>query len=144
LIQFPAGKGAPRWQEKDRLFLGIDHSAIAARDTESSLAFYRNRLGLHVAGTSENWGIEQERFSAVEGAHVRITSLRAQSGPGIEFLQYLMPRDGRPMPPDTRPDDLWAEQILMIGQRSHWPGERLRDPDGHAIRIVTSNGERLP
>ncbi len=82
LIQFPAGKGAPRWQEKDRLFLGIDHSAIAARDTESSLAFYRNRLGLHVAGTSENWGIEQERLSGVEGAHVRITSLRAQSGPG--------------------------------------------------------------
>jgi len=144
LIQFPAGKGAPRWQEKDRLFLGIDHSAIAARDTESSLAFYRNRLGLHVAGTSKNWGIEQERLSGVEGAHVRITSLRARSGPGIEFLQYLMPRDGRPMPPDTRLDDLWAEQILMIGQQSRGPGERLRDPDGHAIRIVTPNEERLP
>ena len=144
LIQFPAGKGAPRWQEKDRLFLGIDHSAIAARDTESSLALYRDRLGLQVAGTSENWGIEQERLSGVEGAHVRITSLRARSGPGIEFLQYLMPRDGRPMPPDTRLDDLWAEQILMIGQQSRGPGERLRDPDGHAIRIVTPNEERLP
>jgi catechol 2,3-dioxygenase-like lactoylglutathione lyase family enzyme len=144
LIQFPAGKGAPRWQEKDRLFLGIDHSAIAVRDTDSSLSFYRDRLGLHVAGMSENWGIEQERLSGVEGAHVRITSFRAQSGPGIEFLQYLMPRDGRPMPLDTRLDDLWAEQILMIGQQSRGPGERLRDPDGHAIRIVTSNRERLP
>jgi catechol 2,3-dioxygenase-like lactoylglutathione lyase family enzyme len=144
LIQFPAGKGAPRWQEKDRLFLGIDHTAIAARDTESSLAFYRNRLGLHIAGTSENWGIEQERLSGIEGAHVRITSLRARGGPGIEFLQYLMPPDGRPMPPDTRLDDLWAEQILMIGHQSRGPGEVLRDPDGHAIRVVTSNGERLP
>jgi catechol 2,3-dioxygenase-like lactoylglutathione lyase family enzyme len=144
LIQFPAGKGAPRWQDKDRLFLGIDHSAIAVRDTESSLALYRNRLSLHVVGTSENWGIEQERLSGVEGAHVRITSLRAQSGLGIEFLQYLMPRDGRPMPPDTRLDDLWAEQILMIGQQPRGPGERLHDPDGHAIRIVTPNRERLP
>jgi hypothetical protein len=32
----------------------------------------------------------------------------------------------------------------MIGQQSRGPGERLRDPDGHAICIVTSNGERLP
>jgi len=144
LIQFPPGKGAPRWQQKARLFLGIDHSAIAAGDTERSLAFYRDRLGLQVAGTSENWGIEQERLSGVGGAHVRITTLRADSGPGIEFLQYLAPRDGRPIPADTRPDDLWAEQILMIAEHSGAPNERLRDPDGHAIRIVNPNEERLP
>ena len=35
-------------------------------------------------------------------------------------------------------------QILMIAQQSRGPGERLRDPDGHAIRIVTPNEERLP
>jgi len=45
LIQFPPGKGDPRWQDKDHLFLGIDHSAVAAGDTERSLAFYRDRLG---------------------------------------------------------------------------------------------------
>jgi catechol 2,3-dioxygenase-like lactoylglutathione lyase family enzyme len=144
LIQFPPGKGEPRWQATDLLFLGIDHAAIATGDTESSLAFYRDRLGLQIAGTSENWGIEQERLSGVEGAHVRITTLRAQRGPGIEFLQYLMPGDGRPMPADTRPDDLWAEQILMIGEHLDGPGERLRDPDGHIVRIVTPNEERLP
>src|SRR6266849_7078793 len=129
LIQFPPGKGAPRWQQKSRLFLGIDHIAIADGDTERSLAFYRDRLGLQVAGMSENWGIEQERLSGVAGAHVRITTLRAQKGPGIEFLQYLMPRDGRPMPPDTRPEDLWTEQVVMNAEHSRAPGERLRDPD---------------
>ena len=144
LIQFPPGKGEPRWQGKDRLFLGIDHAAIVAGDTESSLAFYRDRLGLKIAGTSDNWGIEQERLSGVEVAHVRITTLRARSGPGIEFLQYLMPRDGRPMPADTALDDLWAEQVLMISAHSRGPGERLRDPDGHIIRIVTPSEERLP
>ena len=54
LIQFPPGKGDPRWQQKERLFLGIDHSAIAVRHTETSLGFYRGRLGLRVAGASEN------------------------------------------------------------------------------------------
>ncbi len=144
LIQFPPGKGERRWQEKDRLFLGIDHAAIATGDTASSLAFYRDRLGLQIAGTSENWGVEQERLSGVEDAHVRITTLRAQRGPGIEFLQYLMPHDGRPMPADTGLDDLWAEQILMIGAHFSESGEPLRDPDGHVVRNVTPNEERLP
>ena len=36
LIQFPPDKGERRWQEKDRLFLGIDHSAIAVSDTDQS------------------------------------------------------------------------------------------------------------
>ena len=53
LIQFPPGKGEARWQDKERLFLGIDHTAIAAAETQRSLAFYR-RLGFHIAGTSEN------------------------------------------------------------------------------------------
>jgi len=135
LIQFPPGKGLAHWQSKDRLFLGIDHSAIAVRDTEASLAFYRDRLGLHIAGASENWGIEQERLSAVPGAHVRITSLRAQAGPGIELLHYLMRTDGRPAPADTHSKDLWSEVIVMAGRGFDRPGLTLRDPDGHALSI---------
>ncbi len=107
LIQFPPDKGDPRWQgPADRVFLGIDHTAIAAGDTEASLAFYRDRLGLRVAGRSENWGLEQERLSGVPGARVRITTLRAAAGPGVELLEYLAPRDGRPYPADARPGDL--------------------------------------
>jgi catechol 2,3-dioxygenase-like lactoylglutathione lyase family enzyme len=133
LIQFPLGKGDPRWQDRDRLFLGIDHSAIAVRDTDASLAFYHDRLGLRIAGASENWGIEQERLSAVPGAHVRITTLRAATGPGVELLDYLMPGDGRPMPTDTTANDLWAEEIVMDG--SSQAGRMLHDPDGHAVLV---------
>jgi len=141
LIQFPPGKGDARWQDRDQLFLGIDHSAIVAGDTERSLAFYRDRLGLRIAGTSENWGVEQERLSAVPKAHLRITALRAASGPGIELLDYLMPRDGRPMPADTRPGDIWAEEIVLRAGQVPIPEERWRDPDGHALRIVVDDKE---
>jgi catechol 2,3-dioxygenase-like lactoylglutathione lyase family enzyme len=136
LIQFPPGKGEPRWQSKERLFLGIDHTAIAASDTAASLALYRGQLGLHIAGTSENWGIEQERLSAVPGAHVRITTLRADRGPGIELLDYLRPRDGRPMPADTTANDLWADRIVMLAADAPASGEALRDPDGHFLAIA--------
>ena len=83
----PAGKGAARWHQKtSRLFLGIDHTAIVVGDTEASLGFYRDRLGLEVVGESENYGTEQEHLNNVFGAHLRITTLHAHSGPGIEFL----------------------------------------------------------
>jgi catechol 2,3-dioxygenase-like lactoylglutathione lyase family enzyme len=50
ILQFPAGKGDPRWHEPaDALFLGIDHTAIVVDDTDRSLAFYRDRLGIDVA-----------------------------------------------------------------------------------------------
>jgi len=135
LIQFPPGKGDPRWQEKDPLFLGIDHSAIVVRDTETSLAFDRGRLGMRVAGTSDNWGVEQECLSAVPGAHLRITSLRAPAGRGIEFLNYPVPTDGRPAPPDTTTEDLWSEVIVPRANGIGRAGLTLNDPDGHALLV---------
>src|SRR5882724_13016085 len=55
IIFFPPGKGDPKWQHDDTkpesgllLFLGIDHTAIVVSDTDKSLAFYRDLLGLRV------------------------------------------------------------------------------------------------
>jgi len=156
LIWFPPGKGDVRWQEPATgLFLGIDHTAIAVDDTDASLAFYRDRLGMRVAGSSDNHGPEQERLNAVRGAHLRITTLRAPHGPGIELLEYLTPANGRPYPADARANDLlhWqtrlvahdAEAMAAFGAAVRLPGkpmgfERavgLRDPDGHFVEVVT-------
>jgi catechol 2,3-dioxygenase-like lactoylglutathione lyase family enzyme len=153
LIQFPAGKGDPRWQQlSDALFLGIDHTAIVVADTEASLRFYRDTLGLRVVGHSENYGPEQEHLNHISGARVRITSLRASKGPGIEFLEYLMPRGGRPFPPDVMSSDLvsWLTPIvvqsaaplandlietsqLAIGARR---ARLLLDPDRHSVQVA--------
>lgn len=97
ILSFPKEKGASKWHvSTNKLFLGIDHTAIVISNTDASLRFYRDVLGLQVAGESENYGIEQERLNNVPGAHLHITALRGDSGPGIEFLEYLAPRDGRP------------------------------------------------
>ncbi len=116
VLAFPPGKGMPKWhQSGGRLFLGIDHTAIVVSDTAASLHFYRDVLGLRVVGESENYGTEQEHLNNVFGAHLRITSLRAQQGPGVEFLEYLAPRNGRSFPADTKPVDLWYWQINLRG-----------------------------
>ena len=163
ILQFPEGKGDPRWHgQGDRLFLGIDHTAIVVGDTEASLRFYRDLLGLRVVGESENWGPEQERLNNVSGARLRITTLRASAGPGVELLEYLTPRGGRAAPADGRANDLahWhttmavqdagaafalrsrAELVspeparlgeLVLGFRA---GLLALDPDRHAVRFV--------
>src|SRR5712692_2451206 len=115
IIYFPPGKGDPRWQEKThKLFLGIDHTAIGISNTDASLHFYRDLLGLSKAGESENFGTEQEHLNQVFGAHLRITGMRAGSGPGIEFLEYLTPRDGRPRPSDINSNDLLHWQTMVL------------------------------
>ena len=170
LIQFPPGKGDPRWQRPTRhLFLGIDHTAIVVADTEASLRFYHDLLGLRVAGESENHGPEQERLNGVFGARLRITGLRAASGPGLELLEYLTPRDGRPRPADARSNDLlhWqtdleTDDVAALSERlfavraafiSPGPVELARaelgfrrallvaDPDGHALRVLPPTEE---
>src|SRR5881398_1848722 len=116
ILEFPEGKGDPKWHRgPDRLFLGIDHTAIAVSDTDASLVFYRDLLGLAVAGESENYGSEQEHLNNVFGAHLRITALRAPSGPGIELLEYLAPRDGRLIAADEHANDIahWETDLAV-------------------------------
>ncbi len=168
VIWFPTGKGDPRWRVASQrwpaeVFLGIDHTAIAVGDTGASLRFYQGVLGFRIVGESENWGTEQEHLNAVFGARLRITTLRAESGPGIELLEYLAPRDGRAIPQDEQPNDLFhwqtelevndideaarilrgAGALLVSSTPVAVPDCRLgfarallaRDPDGHAIEL---------
>jgi catechol 2,3-dioxygenase-like lactoylglutathione lyase family enzyme len=154
IIWFPAGKGDPRWQRTTGdLFLGIDHTAIVVSDTDRSLAFYRDALGLSVAGGAENFGVEQEHLNQVFGARLRITALRAPQGPGVEFLEYIAPPGGRPLPPDARVTDLLAWSITLDSATPAVEGNAaiesggaavsqrdstralLRDPDGHLLVV---------
>lgn len=160
VLAFPPDKGSPKWHRPtDRLFLGIDHTAIVVSDTARSLRFYRDTLGFEVTGESENYGDEQEHLNNVFGAHVRITTLRAASGPGVEFLEYLAPRTGRPYPRDEQPNDLvhWQTKIRTANAEDALKGLTqagaamvsstvadlrsgrsaiVRDPDGHAVEII--------
>jgi len=180
ILSFPPGKGDPRWHRGgEDLFLGLDHTAIVVGDTDASLAFYRDVLGLRVAGEGENYGIEQEHLNNVFGVRLRITTLRAARGTGVELLEYRAPRDGRPTPVDLKANDLAHWQITMRSepaaaaasgasapvagsslQRLLRPTTRfalvspdvttidggtplgfshgllVRDPDGHAVRVV--------
>ncbi|MEH2405695.1 VOC family protein [Nostoc sp.] len=166
LIWFPAEKGQDKWhQNRNRLFLGIDHSAIAISNTEQSLHFYRDLLGMQVDSRSLNWRPTQTRLDDLPEAKVRITALRpAQGGLGIELLDYLVPGKGRPIPSDWKSCDIARVQIELVVNDIEQTVEILRqngvqfvssrivqfadntspcqkgclvkDPDGHAILLI--------
>ena len=165
VLQFPPDKGPDRWHRTDRLFLGIDHTAIVVSDTDRSLKLYRDLLGMQVAGTSENFETEQEHLNNVFGARLRITTLRTPDGPGVELLEYLAPRDGRPAPFDIKANDIAHWQTTIVSRSpasvvdmaaSHPPfvlvsphvvtipsgtlglaaAALIRDPDGHGVRLA--------
>ena len=128
------------------------------------MKFYRDLLGLKLAGESINNGTEQEHLNNVAGARLRISGLRAASGPGIEFLEYLTPRDGHPAPKDTRANDIWHWQTTIVTANTALVAQKLgrstgrmispgvaqisernfgfpkgflgRDPDGHGLQFI--------
>ena len=165
IIYFPPGKGNSKWHGNgDKLFLGIDHTAIVVDDTEESLKFYRDALGMKVAGESMNYGTEQEHLNNVFGAVLRITGLWSPEGPGIEFLEYLAPGGGRPAPVDEKANDLahWQTTLetgnsdglveslrdkgysvvsggaveVPDGEIDFKKGFLVRDPDGHVMQVI--------
>jgi catechol 2,3-dioxygenase-like lactoylglutathione lyase family enzyme len=166
LIWYPVDKGQDKWhQQAHRLFLGIDHTAIAIADTEQSLQFYRDLLGMEVEGDSLNQGETQARLDGLPKAKVRVTALRpAQGGLGIELLDYQTPVQGRPIPKRWKCSDIPHVQIEMAVQEieaatsqlccnsvrlisPHWvqcsishasdfKGCLVEDPNGHALLLV--------
>jgi catechol 2,3-dioxygenase-like lactoylglutathione lyase family enzyme len=166
LLWFPEGKGNPIWKKPGASqFMGIDHTAITVRSTENSIKFYRDLLGFTVAGGTVNVGMEQAHLDSLQGARVRVTGMTTEARtPGVEFLEYELPAAGRPFPVDSHPTDLWHWQTTLVvpdveGAAAALRGTAqfvspavvtlpdkalgftkgflVRDPDGHAIQIVS-------
>ena len=166
LLWFPEGKGNPIWKQPgSNLFLGIDHTAMTVRSTESSTKFYRDLLGMTVAGGTLNMGATQQYLDSLPGARTRVTGLAPKEGPpGLEFLEYELPTAGRPFPADSHPTDIWHWQTTLVvpdveaaAAEVHGMGQMIssgvvtlpdkalgfgkgflvRDPDGHVMQLVS-------
>ena len=164
ILQFPEGKGDPRWRRTtDKLFLGIDHTAVVVADTDASLKFYHDLLGLKVVGTSENYGTEQEHLNNVFGADCgsrRYVQTTGQVSSYSNTFPREMAAPARPMPARTtlstgKRRSLFTTSIrwqrscarrrttlvspdVSTTESAHGSSNCLlvRDPDGHAVMLV--------
>ncbi|MCP9810060.1 VOC family protein [Cyanobium sp. HWJ4-Hawea] len=161
LIQFPPGKGKPEWQSKDKLFLGIDHTAISVGNVESSRLFYEKIIGMNFLGSGTNYGVEQSSLDGLVNSKVEILSFGVDDGIGLEFLHYVEPADGRKNNNITGVN--WYFRVVVcnlneVAQKAFDNGVQwvsngiqeidaisdfrrglvLRDPDGHIVEVMES------
>ena len=134
LLYFPPGKGEPSWQKPtNKLFLGLCHTAMTVASTEKGVTFYRDLLGFEVGGVTFNTGATQEVLDDLFNDTCRVTEMMPVSAPPhIEFLDYKTPPGGRPMPVDTKANDLWHWQTTL-GYQGYPGGHRSIARGGRTV-----------
>jgi catechol 2,3-dioxygenase-like lactoylglutathione lyase family enzyme len=143
LIYFPPGKGDPSWHKpSNKLMLGIDHTAMTVESTEKSVAFYRDLLGFELGGTTLNSGSTQEVLDNLFNDTCLVTAMMPpRAPPHIEFLNYKTPPGGRPMPGDTKANDLWHWQTTLVTSEIHAAADRLRKA---GVQFITPDVVAIP
>jgi catechol 2,3-dioxygenase-like lactoylglutathione lyase family enzyme len=145
------------------LICAVGAVGMTVGDMERSVAFYAGVLGFEKVSDAEVRGEEYEQLPGIFGLRIRVVRMRL-GDEAIELTEYLTPRDGRPAPADTRPNDLvhwqttlasddaeagaWAVRrgsCAMLSSGVVTPADRaldftkglvIRDPDGHALKVV--------
>jgi catechol 2,3-dioxygenase-like lactoylglutathione lyase family enzyme len=140
LLALPEHGVPAHWSERtgERIFLGIDHSAISVRDTAISRDFYQT-LGFGITAESLNYGEAQANLDGVPSPEVEVTALSVDaSTPHLELLCYRS--DKRPLRQVLASNDVAATRVLLaadgLTDDVDAAQRLLIDPDGHHLLLV--------
>jgi catechol 2,3-dioxygenase-like lactoylglutathione lyase family enzyme len=113
LLAFGPGHVPEEWRDGDACFLGVDHTAIAVRDTARSTRFFGSVFGFTAGGRTENRGPEQADLDDVDDVQVSVTRLGPDlPAPRMELLHYHV-GSRRPIPDDIASNDIVATHSVV-------------------------------
>jgi catechol 2,3-dioxygenase-like lactoylglutathione lyase family enzyme len=115
LLAFPEARVPGPWRTVNGTgpFLGVDHTAIAVRDTATSARFFRSVFGFGAGTRTENHGPEQDDLDDVDDVQVSVTRLAPDlPAPRLELLHYHV-GTRRPIPHDTASNDIVATHSVV-------------------------------
>jgi len=75
----------------DRVFLGVDHPTIEVEDTQASLRFFRDTLGLRVLGKRKSYGTQQGGPMVPAGRPNVLKRADPLGHPTLTQLYYKLP-----------------------------------------------------
>jgi catechol 2,3-dioxygenase-like lactoylglutathione lyase family enzyme len=112
---------------------------MTVSDMERSVAFYRDVLTFRKVSDHEFANDAFDRLEHVFGARVRIVDLRL-GHETLRLTQYFTPQ-GRPVPLDSRSNDLWFQHVAIVVSDMDAAFARL---DRNHVLDVSSFPQTLP
>ena len=67
------------------------HTGFVVKDLDTSVAFYRDVMGLKYEFTSERTGEFAEKVVGFKNAHLKVAFLNMDNGHHLELVQYIVP-----------------------------------------------------
>ncbi len=121
------------------LVSGVAGVGITVGDLSTSVAFYRDVLGFHQVSEREEAGDGIEHLTGVFGARRR-TAVMQLGEEVLELSDFLAP-EGRPIPVDSRSNDLWFQHVAIVVRDMDLAYSHLR---AHNVRHASSGPQTLP
>ncbi len=106
---------------------------------EKAIDFYTKVLPFEKVSDTETFGSDVEHLTGVFGARIRIVRFQLGSET-LELTEYLTPQ-GRPIPIDSRSNDLWFQHIAIIVSDMDAAYKHLRK---NKVRHASTAPQKLP
>src|SRR6266853_6188180 len=118
--------------------VAVESIGMTVSDMDRAMEFY-SALTFQKVSDVEVFGDEYEHLEGVFGVRMRIVRMQL----GNEYLdltQYLAP-PGRPIPVDSRSNDLWFQHIAIVVQDMDQAFDKLR---ALKVQFVSTGPQTLP
>jgi catechol 2,3-dioxygenase-like lactoylglutathione lyase family enzyme len=119
--------------------LSVTAVTLTVDDLDRAVPFYRDVLSFTPVDTLTARGPEVSRLLGVFGVRGRVVQLRL-GRETIRLLEVRTPR-GRPIPPDSRSNDLWFQHVAIVVRDLPAAFERLRR---HDVPLISAGPQTLP
>lgn len=131
--------GIPPCAAGDSPIRAVDSVTITVSDVDRALDFYEDVLTFEKVSEVEVTGEAYERLTGVFGLRMRVARMRL-GDEFIELMEVMTPK-GRPLPADSRSNDLWFQHVAVITPDMDRAFEWLR---AHDITYSSPEPQTLP
>lgn len=118
--------------------LSLDSIGMTVTNMERSVDFFTQVLSFEIVSDIELSGVEYDQLQGLEGVKMRVVRLRLGTEI-LELTEYLSPK-GRPIPADSRSNDLWFEHIAIVVSDMEQAYQQLQA----RVQPVSTRPQRLP
>src|SRR5437764_7132346 len=118
--------------------VAVESVGMTVSDMDHSVAFY-SALAFQKVSDVEVLGEQYEHLEGVFGTRMRIVRMKL-GNEFVDLTEYLAPR-GRPIPVDSRSNDIWFQHIAIVVRDMDQAFEKLR---ALKVQFVSTGPQTLP